>query len=203
MSNLLQTVSQWAIDMVEYFGYFGVFLAMTLESACIPLPSEVIMPFAGYMVWRGSFDFAGVVAAGTVGNVVGSLIAYYVGVRGGRTFLERYGRYFLISDRHLRQADEWFAKRGEITVLVGRLLPGVRTFISLPAGIARMDIKRFILYTAVGSLPWAWMLAWAGWKLGQNWESIREYTHPLLLATGIAVAAGLVWWWVAWRRAKK
>ncbi|MBE3552321.1 MAG: DedA family protein [Kyrpidia tusciae] len=192
MSSLLAAISDFTIQLVQSYGYLGIFIGMTLESACIPLPSEVIMPFAGYMVGRGFLNLGWVILAGTAGNVVGSLIAYYVGIRGGRAFLERYGRYIWIHHRHLDQADHWFARRGEVTVFVGRLLPAIRTFISLPAGIARMPVGRFILYSAVGSLPWVWVLALVGVKLGQHWESIQHYTHPLTLAVGVAVLAAIV-----------
>ncbi|MBX6395021.1 MAG: DedA family protein [Alicyclobacillaceae bacterium] len=165
---------------------------MTLESACIPLPSEVIMPFGGYLVGRGMLDFTIVVAAGTAGNVAGSLLAYYAGQKGGRTLLHRYGRYIRISEHHLQKADEWFSRRGEITVLVGRLLPGIRTFISLPAGIASMPVGKFVLYTAVGSLPWVWVLAFVGLKLGQNWKTVEHYTHVLALIVAVLLVVGIV-----------
>lgn len=167
---------------------------MVLESACIPLPSEVIMPFGGYLAWTGHLHLWLVVVMGTLGNVVGSIIAYYVGKLGGRAVLIRYGRYVRLSQRHVAGAEKWFEKRGEWAVFLGRLLPGIRTFISLPAGIGNMNIARFIAFSAMGSLPWVTALAYAGYKLGQDWEGIKQYTHPLLYLAIVVIVVfiGLV-----------
>ena len=124
---------------------------------------------------------------GTLGNVLGSLVAYYIGKFGGRAVIVRYGRYIHFSERHLQLAEQWFDRRGEWAVFVGRLLPGIRTFISLPAGIAEMNIPRFTLFSAVGSLPWVAVLAYAGFKLGQDWERMKQYTHPLLYVAAAVV----------------
>lgn len=188
-------LATFVMHWVQGSGTIGVFLAMVLESACIPLPSEVIMPFGGYLAWTGHGQLWMMIVAGTLGNVVGSLIAYYVGRWGGRPLLNRFGRYIHLSERHLHSADRWFERRGEWAVLIGRLLPGVRTFISLPAGIAKMPVGRFILYTTIGSLPWVAILAYAGFKLGQNWAGIEHYTHPLLYVAVILVVALVVWLW--------
>ncbi|MDI3256716.1 MAG: DedA family protein [Kyrpidia sp.] len=196
MSSLVEALSSFTVNLVQSFGYVGVFLAMTLESACIPLPSEVIMPFGGYMAGRGLLNLWMVVLAGTAGNVAGSLVAYYVGLKGGRALLQRYGRYVWISPKHLEQADRWFAERGEITVFLGRLLPAIRTFISLPAGIAKMPVGRFIVFSAAGSLPWVWALAFIGAKLGQHWESIQQYMHPLTVAAGVVIVAAILMFFV-------
>lgn len=138
---LIEVLGRFVIATISTFGYTGIVITMAIESACIPLPSEIIMPFSGYLVSTGQFSLVGVTLAGAIGNVLGSLVAYYVGVWGGRPFVERYGRYVLVSQHDVDLADRWFAKHGEAAVLIGRLLPVVRTFISLPAGIARMDIK--------------------------------------------------------------
>lgn len=138
------------------------------------------MPFGGYLSLAGHLHLWLVVLLGTLGNVVGSLMAYYVGKFGGRAFLIRYGRYVYVSGRHLQLAEQWFDKRGESAVFWGRLLPGIRTFISLPAGIANMNIVRFIAFSAMGSLPWVTALAYVGYRLGQRWVDIKHYTHPLL-----------------------
>lgn len=182
------------IHWVQSGGYIGIFLAMVLESACIPLPSEVIMPFGGFLAWAGHLQLWIVIGMGTLGNIVGSLVAYYVGKLGGRAVITRYGRYIHVTERHLKKAEDWFDKRGEWAVFVGRLLPGIRTFISLPAGIAQMNVVKFTVFSAIGSLPWVAALGYAGYKLGQNWEGITTYTHPLIyvVAAVVVLLAGVV-----------
>lgn len=182
------------IHWVQSGGYIGIFLAMVLESACIPLPSEVIMPFGGFLAWAGHLQLWMVIVMGTLGNIVGSLVAYYVGKLGGRAVITRYGRYIHITERHLKKAEQWFDRRGEWAVFIGRLLPGIRTFISLPAGIAQMNVVKFTLFSSIGSLPWVAALAYAGYQLGQNWEGIRTYTHPLIYvaAAVVVLLAGTV-----------
>ena len=186
--NIVETVSSLIITAIEQLGYAGVGIAMAMESACIPLPSEVIMPFAGYVAWEGKLTLLGVAVAGTLGCLVGSLIAYFIGAYGGRPLLERYGRYILIRKSELDRADTWFEKHGDITVLVSRVLPIIRTFISLPAGIARMDIKKFSLYTTLGSFPWCLALAYIGFLLGPHWPKIERFFRYL----DVAVVAGFV-----------
>jgi membrane protein DedA with SNARE-associated domain len=171
---LIEVLGRFVIATISTFGYTGIVITMAIESACIPLPSEIIMPFSGYLVSTGQFSMMGVTLAGAIGNVLGSLVAYYVGVWGGRPFVERYGRYFLVSQHDMELADRWFAKHGEAAVLIGRLLPVVRTFISLPAGIARMDVKKFMLYSFVGALPFCYALAYVGLKMGGALESITS-----------------------------
>jgi len=154
MFSPIEFLSETAIHLIESLGYWGVFIGMTIESACIPLPSEIIMPFAGYVVWEGQMTLWGITLVGALGNLFGSLIAYYVGWKGGRPLLEKYGKYIFITHSKLNLADEWFEKYGHEAVLISRVLPGVRTFISLPAGITHMDLKKFIIYTFFGSIPW-------------------------------------------------
>lgn len=175
-----------------HFGYLGILLAMTLESACIPIPSEIIMPFAGYLAVTGHLNFWGVVMVGTLGNLIGSLIAYYVGKYGGRAIVLKYGRRIRLSERHLKQSEAWFAKNGEISVLVGRVFPVVRTFISLPAGIAQMHLGRFITYTIAGSIPWVYMLAWAGSDFGKHWQVVDRFMRPFTDFVVIAIAVLIV-----------
>lgn len=158
-------------------GYLGVLVAMAIESACIPLPSEIILPMAGWMVARGLWDLWPAVVAATIGNTLGSCLAYGVGAFGGRPLLERYGRYILISKHDMDLADRWFAKYGEWAVFFSRLMPVVRTFISLPAGIARMSFFKFILFSTLGALPWSLLLVYAGKVAGDNWVSIRAFLH--------------------------
>ena len=190
MIGIIENLSNLAIYLIESLGYWGVFIAMTLESACIPLPSEIIMPFSGYVVYSGTTNMTliGITIVGTLGNLFGSLIAYYVGLIGGRPILERYGKYIFISHQKLELADNWFERYGYEAVLISRFIPVIRTFISLPAGIAHMDIKKFIIYTFIGSLPWVFALGYIGVLLGPQWELIRTYFHIL----DIVVAIGIV-----------
>lgn len=187
-------------------GYLGVFVAMAIESAMIPLPSELILPFAGFLVWdqsaiepltKGSWNFWIVVVVATLGNTAGSLVAYAIGARGGRPFLERYGRYILISPHEIELADRFFQKYGAATAFFSRLLPVVRTFISFPAGVARMPLGKFIVYSTLGALPWSILLVYAGEQLGSRWQDIRHALQPFDLAIAAAVIAGVVlfiWW---------
>lgn len=164
---------------------------MTLESACIPIPSEIIMPLAGFVVYGGKMSLLGITFVGALGNLFGSLIAYFVGLKGGRPFLDKYGKYLLISNRRLEMADNWFDKYGYEAVFISRFLPIIRTFISLPAGISRMDIKKFIIYTFLGSLPWSFILGYIGFKLGPDWQIIQSYFHILdiIIIIGIIILA--------------
>ena len=162
---------------------------MTLESACIPIPSEIIMTFSGYVVWQGNTNMTllGITLVGAVANLFGSLIAYYVGLIGGRPVLEKYGKYILITHSNLERADKWFEKYGYEAVFISRMLPGIRTFISLPAGIAHMDIKKFIIYTFIGSLPWTFALGYIGVLLGPHWDLIESYFHILDIVVIIGI----------------
>jgi membrane protein DedA with SNARE-associated domain len=190
MIGIIENLSNLAIYLIQTLGYWGIFIAMTLESACIPLPSEITMPFAGFVVYEGTTNMTllGITLVATFANLFGSLIAYAVGLKGGRPLLEKYGRYILISHDKLVNADKWFERYGYEAVLISRLLPGIRTFISLPAGIAHMDIKKFVIYTFIGSLPWCFALAYTGFLLGPHWELIKTYFHIL----DIIVAIGIV-----------
>jgi membrane protein DedA with SNARE-associated domain len=191
MIGIIETLSNTAIYLIQTFGYWGVFIAMTLESACIPFPSEITMPFAGFVVWQGTTNMTilGITLVATVANLFGSLIAYFVGSIGGRPLLEKYGKYILITHSKLDLADKWFEKYGYEAVLISRLLPIIRTFISLPAGIAHMDIKKFVIYTFLGSLPWCFALGYLGFLLGPQWELIRNYFHILDIIVGIGIVA--------------
>jgi membrane protein DedA with SNARE-associated domain len=188
-------------------GYLGVLIAMTIESAMIPLPSELILPFAGFLVsdaaqieplTRGPWNYWIVVIVATLGNTLGSLIAYGIGAWGGRPFLERYGRYLLIRPHEIELAERFFVRYGAATAFFSRLLPVVRTFISFPAGVARMPLRRFIVYSTAGALPWSMLLVFAGQQLGARWLDIRHALQPFDLAIAVAVV-GLVVLFVWWR----
>jgi len=171
---------------------------MLLESACVPIPSEVTMLFGGALTtaaFAGSgneLDLWAVIVAGTVGNLVGSWLAYWAGASGGRQLVDRYGRYLLVRPHEVDKAEAWFERRGEAAVFVSRLLPVVRTFISLPAGIARMPFWRFTLYTVVGCLPWCAALAWLGAVLGERWENVEDILQPVAWAIAVAILVALV-----------
>lgn len=184
LEKIIGLLASWVMLTISHFGYAGIIFLMAVESACIPLPSEIILPFSGYLVYQGELNLWLVALTGAIGCVLGSLVAYAIGSIGGRPLVERYGRYVLVSRRDLARADQWFSRHGDITVLVGRLLPVVRTFIALPAGIARMEIKRFVLYTFVGSFIWSLGLAEIGVKLGENWKSLGPYFHRFDVVIG-------------------
>jgi len=181
-------------------GYSGIAILMAIESACIPLPSELIMPFAGYLVYEGSMSLFWVATAGAIGCNLGSLVAYEIGHYGGRPLVERYGRWILMGRRELDWADRFFARWGHAAVFVARLLPVVRTFIALPAGVARMPRGKFHIYTFLGSWPWCLGLAWAGMKLGENWRSLGKSFHQFDVVIGVLILAAVGWFiWSHWR----
>ncbi|MBI1823061.1 MAG: DedA family protein [Nitrospirae bacterium] len=193
MDNLLSFLSQIILWMINSYGYAGILLAMVIESACIPLPSEIIMTFAGFLVSEGTFSLAGVTLAGAAGNLIGSWIAYFLGRFGGRGFLERYGKYFFISEAELKKADRWFLKYGEATVFVTRMLHLVRTFISLPAGISKMNFFRFSIYSFVGSIPWCLGLAYVGKVLGNHLRQLGPYFHQFDFIVVIGLVLFIFW----------
>jgi membrane protein DedA with SNARE-associated domain len=193
VTAILEFLGRFIISVISHSGYLGIVLLMGIESACIPLPSEVIMPFSGYLVSTGRFDLVWVAVAGAFGCNVGSAVAYYVGAWGGRPLIEKYGRYVLVTRHDLELADRFFARFGNWAVFVARLLPVIRTFIAFPAGVARMNFLRFNLYTFLGSLPWCFVLAYAGLKLGERWTSLRLYFHRFDTVIGLLIVAGAVW----------
>ncbi len=190
MISIVEFISDLIVNLISTFGYAGIFFAMALESACIPFPSEVIMPFGGFVVSEGEMSLIGITLAGALGNLFGSVVAYFVGLKGGRPFLEKYGAYVLLSRKKLDMADDWFMRYGDRAVLVSRMLPVVRTYISLPAGIARMDFAKFSFYTFAGSLPWCFALGYLGVLLGPRWDSFKVWFHLLDAVIIIAVIIG-------------
>jgi len=200
IARLLEILSGIIVAIISTLGYSGIVLLMAIESACIPLPSEIIMPFSGYLVSTGEMNLWVVAFAGAVGCVLGSLVAYWVGMKGGRPLIEKYGRYVLVSRHDLDLADRWFEKRGEIIVFVSRMLPAIRTFIAFPAGVARMNLKRFVIYTFAGSFPWCLGLAYVGQKLGEKWnkdDTLKTWFHRFDFLIGIAAVILIAWW--IWR----
>lgn len=201
IGGLLTALVETVTGFIAKLGYVGIGVAMALESACIPIPSEIILPFGGFLVSQGQLSFWGVVLAGTVGGTFGSVGAYLVGLYGGRPLLLRYGRYLLISPRHLEQAEVWFELYGEATAFFTRLMPVIRTFISLPAGMARMPLVRFCIYTFLGSIPWSWLITYLGVRLGENWERLG-YLFRRLDVVVVVVAAACALYFL-WRRSCK
>jgi membrane protein DedA with SNARE-associated domain len=201
--KIIAILAHFIIATISATGYLGVALLMGIESACIPLPSEIIMPFAGYLVYTGRFQLLWVATAGALGCNLGSVVAYWVGAHGGRPLVERFGRYVLLSKRDLDRTTEFFLKYGAITVFIARLLPVVRTFIALPAGIAKMPLLRFHLYTFLGSWPWCLALAYVGMRLGRSWETdprFKEIFHRFHVGVEIVLLAGIVWFvWSHWK----
>ena len=195
MTEPFEVVLRAITDVIAAMGYWGIGIGMAIESANIPLPSEVILPFGGYLVSTGQLEFYRTIMAGTVGGTVGSALSYYLGLRGGRPFLLRYGRYFGFSMKHLALADRWFEHYGEATVFFTRLMPIIRTFISLPAGISGMNFKKFLAYTFLGSLPWSLLLTYIGLKLGQNWEAIKPWFHRLDVVVALGLVGVLIYLW--------
>jgi membrane protein DedA with SNARE-associated domain len=200
MQSIINSVVQWCTQLIGSWGLPAVFLLMLLESACIPVPSEAIMPFAGFAVSQGKLTLAGIVIAGVAGNLVGSWISYAIGYYGGRPFVDRWGRYVLLRPHHLDTAQHWFDHYGAPVVFFGRMIPIVRTFISLPAGFGKMKFWKFTLYTALGCIPWVLMLGYVGEKLGANWEKIRPYLHYADYLVALAFVVLVVYAVVRWRR---
>ncbi|MBL4930731.1 DedA family protein [Clostridium paridis] len=190
---MIEFIVNWAIFVLGKLGYFGVFLLMGLESACIPIPSEAILPFGGYLAssaYEGTrLSLPLVIIIGTLGGTAGSIFAYYLGAKGGRPLVEKYATKLRLSKSHLEMSDNYFNKYGEKIAFFSRLLPIIRTFISLPAGISKMNFNKFVIYTFLGSLIWSIILGYAGYIMGENWEVIRSWLH---IADYIVIAAVLV-----------
>lgn len=194
LEKIIAILATWIMGVISTMGYGGVMLLMAIESACVPLPSEIIIPFAGFLVFKGEMVLWMVAVAGALGCVVGSIPAYYLGMYGGRPLVEKYGKWVLISHKDLKWADHAFEKHGDIIIFIGRLLPAVRTFIAFPAGVARMHMGKFILYTFVGSLIWCYLLALAGFKMGEHWESLKVYFHEFHYVIAGAGLIFVVWY---------
>lgn len=208
---MLEFLTRFITDTVADYGYIAIFVLMLLESACIPIPSEVTMLFGGALANDAFFEAVGssstplnfvlVGLVGAVANLAGSILAYWVGFKGGRPLVERWGRYIFLRRDELDRAESWFAEHGEAAVFVSRLLPVIRTFISLPAGVARMPFWRFSIYTFLGCLPWTFALAGVGYALGSQWETVERYLRPISIAVAVLCVAGVAWWLV--RRSRR
>lgn len=203
LEHIISLLASWVVAVISAGGYLGIVVLMAIESACIPLPSEIIMPFAGYLVSLGRFSLIGAATAGAIGCNLGSTIAYLVAAKGGRKVIERWGVYVLIRPVELDRAEKFFARYGAVTVFVGRLLPVIRTFISFPAGLARMPMLKFQIYSFVGSWPWCFALAYVGMVLGARWDSdptLRRLFHEFDAVIVAVLIVGVAWFvWSRWR----
>jgi membrane protein DedA with SNARE-associated domain len=190
---MLHEVINWLITTIGSMGYIGIFLLMAMESSIVPIPSEIIMPPAGYLVHQGEMDMTIVILSGTLGSLFGAYLNYFAARYLGRPLLIKYGRYFLMKEEHFRRVEDYFANHGEISTFIGRLLPVIRHLISLPAGLAGMSHIKFSLYTLLGAFIWVSILTWIGYFLGQNEELIKQYSHQVIIdvlaACAVLVAA--------------
>ena len=198
----MEHFTQIFLSFIASWGYVAVAVLMAAENACIPIPSELILGFAGYLIFAGHMSFEGALLAGMVGGLLGSLFAYEVGARGGRPFVDKYGKYFLIKQSHVNVAQEWFDRYGLKAVFFSRMLPVVRPFISLPAGFARVDPKSFFLYTIAGSLPWTAAILYAGMVLGESWTDLMEYGHEASMIFVVVAVIVIAVLYLRWRRKK-
>lgn len=199
IGQILEALARFTTAVIEAGSYWGIALLMAIESACVPLPSEIIMPFAGYLVSLGKLDLYLAATAGAIGCNLGSVVAYEVGRRGGRPMAEKWGKYLLIGPGELDAADRFFNRWGAAAILIGRMLPIIRTFIAFPAGVARMKLIPFHVYTFLGSWPWCFLLAWIGMWLGDKWNSdprVKAVYHQFEIVIAVViVAAGVFFLW--------
>jgi len=203
LASITDPIVNVAVDVVDAIGLWGVFILMVLESACIPVPSEATMLFAGFNVSDGQYSLFAAVAVGSVANLIGSWIAYAVGYYGRIDILEKHGKKLHVKKSHLETADRWFEKYGDWIVLVSRCLPIIRTFISLPAGVARMPFWRFSVFTLIGCIPWVFMLTFIGKEAGDNWEQWKDNLHYVDYAVAAAIVVAAIYFFVKWRRGGK
>jgi membrane protein DedA with SNARE-associated domain len=191
--RLMEMLAVFAIDVISTIGYLGIFFLMVMESMVVPIPSELVLPFAGFLISRGDFSFACVMIVSSLGSIVGSLISYYMGRYGGNAFLLKYGKYVLMDVEDLNKTERWFEKRGEYTIFISRFIPVVRHLISIPAGIGKMNLKRFALYTVVGASMWNFILLYAGYLLGEHWARIKHYSEPVSLTVAALLVIAFIW----------
>ncbi len=204
MTGLIEWGVDLILDWISNYGYVGILFLMTLESATLPVPSEIVMPFAGFLVYsEGHMSLYGVILAGSIGCTVGSIAAYVFGYYAGRPLILRYGKYILLREKHLVSAERWFAKYGDKATFIARLLPVIRTVISLPAGISKMNFKKFVFYSFVGSVPWTAALAAIGYWLGSNWREVSGVFRELDILVILAGVAIIVYYVIRIRRNRR
>jgi len=193
LTDILAAIGRFAVQIISAIGYPGVFLLMALESMVVPIPAELVMPFAGFLVSTGRFNMLGVLVASSLGSLSGSFLSYGMGKLGGNRFVVRFGKILLLDLEDLKKTEDWFRRRGEKTIFIGRLIPVVRHLISIPAGIGNMNKRKFALYTLIGASLWNMILAYLGYELGQNWAKIRHYTEPVSIVVAVSLLAGFVY----------
>ncbi len=198
---IVEKIAEYIILGMSVLGYFGLFILMALESMIAPVPSEIVMPFAGYLVLQNKFNFWISLLVSGLGSIAGSLASYYIGLYGGRPLVLTFGKYLLLDEEHLDWTEKWFKKRGEATIFISRFVPVVRHLISIPAGIAEMNISRFIVYTCIGATIWNFILLYAGFKLGDHWNKIHEYSQQLDLLFLAALVLFLMYF--VWKHHRK
>ena len=206
ITNFLQQLGEFFIHVIQALGYPGIVLLMALESMIAPVPSELVMPFAGFLAGQGKMSFLLVIVFSSLGSLAGSLISYYLGKQGGYAIVKQFGKYLLLDETDLQKTQQWFEKKGEKTIFISRFIPVVRHLISIPAGVGRMNLKKFCLYTVLGATIWNSFLAYVGFVLGQRWEMVRQYTEPLSLAVAIVlliVVAAMIYRHVKHKRIQK
>jgi membrane protein DedA with SNARE-associated domain len=191
--ELFNSIITYITSFISSLGYPGIFSLMVIESAMIPIPSEIIMPFSGFLVATGKLSFFEVILAGSFGNLIGSTITYYAGIKIGRPLIIKYGKYIFFSENHLRFTEKLFKRWGDKISFIGRLLPGVRTYVSFPLGIAKANLIKFMIYTLIGSLIWNALLTYAGLRLGSNWQSFHKYSPYLDIVAFIMIIAFVIW----------
>ncbi|MBI2649788.1 DedA family protein [Candidatus Woesearchaeota archaeon] len=198
---IVEKIVEYTVLGMSIGGYFGLFVLMALESMVAPVPSEVVMPFAGYLVLQGRFDFWIAVLVSGLGSVFGSLMSYYMGAYLGRPFALKFGKYLLLEEEHLEWTEKWFRNQGEKTIFISRFVPVVRHLISIPAGMAKMRMRKFLVYTFAGAAIWNFILLYAGFKLGEHWDKIHQYSRELDIVFAIAVALFLAYF--VWKHHKR
>lgn len=203
IANTLAIIGVWGITIISSLGYVGVFFLMALESMIFPIPSEIVMPFAGFLISQGQFSFAGILIISSLGSLAGSLLSYYVGKVGGHKLILKYGKYFFLDQHDLEKTETWFATKGERTIFIGRFIPVLRHLISIPAGIGKMNVRRFTFYTILGAACWNMLLAYTGYVSGKNWIVIRQYTEPVSMIVAVLLLVALCWFVLRHWRHKK
>jgi len=193
LTDIFTVIGSFALSTISQLGYTGIFFLMMLESMIVPVPSEFVMPFAGFLVAQGSFNVILVMLASTLGSIAGSLIFYYIGKTGGHSLVEKYGKYVLVDTSDIKKTESWFYKRGDLTVFLARLVPVVRHLISFIAGIGKMNVKKFIVYTILGATLWNGILTYLGFLLGQHWEEVSQYLESLDIIIVILLILGCVY----------
>ncbi|PJA27399.1 MAG: DedA family protein [candidate division Zixibacteria bacterium CG_4_9_14_3_um_filter_46_8] len=191
--GLTEFLVDFITELISAVGYAGVALLMALESMIAPVPSEAVMPFAGFLIYEGKFTFAGVIFFSTVGSIIGSLISYYAGARGGRPFVHRFGKYLLLDQHHLEMTVKFFGKYGDKTIFISRFIPVVRHLISIPAGVGRMNLLKFTIYTIIGAGLWNAFLTYVGYHLKDNWSEVRKYSEVVDVAVMLTIAGGIIY----------